>query len=251
MPELKGKIFCGGIYVDTHKDLHYGYDFNVSELTLNRDRNMANSFDVKWNTSRMWALISMSKRGKLFDTYDMLKKGIPDVEYFQNFSDYTVKGSVVDKFIQENPPRSYPVTSEEEATKVRSIGYNPVFSSGSYAGTVRSSMGDIDTLVRRVEAEYSLFHSMTPIDDANLEWTFEVMHKIDPKFKFKISLVQFEVNTTRSVSDKRDLALNHNLLNKKYDILQEAIRHYCLLEKKHEPDVWKILYRNTVEGMVE
>lgn len=251
--KYKGKIFCGGIYIDSHKDLEYGYDFKVSVLSLNRDRNMANSFDVEWNTSKMWSFVTMNIKGKINDTHEMLKRGVPDVKYLKECSDYTVSGKMVEKFLDENKElrKPYPVSSEEEARRVRSIGYTPVFSSSSYVSTLRDSMGDIDKLERTVSSEYAIFHSITPIDDANLKWVFEVMFKIDPKFKFEITLANFEVTSTRALSKQNNLILNSNLLKYKYDILFEAINHYSIIKNKLSSHIWKDLYQSTIEGMKE
>lgn len=247
--EFKGRIYCGGIYVDTDKELTYGYDFNPSSLSLNRDRNMVNSFDVRWNTSKIWAFITANKVGKLFDVKKMLKEGVPDVEYLKEFSDYTVKGKIAEDFFKENSERSYPVTSESEAQTVRSYGYNPVYASSSYSGMLRTNLGSIEELQRRVELEYTIFQDITPVDDANIQYSFEVMFKLVPKFKFDLKIVKFVIDTTRSISDKTTLTLNSSLLKNKYDVLQECIRHYCLLEKKSESNMWKKLFQQTQEGI--
>ena len=247
--KYKGMIFCGGIYVDTHKDLEYGYDFSVSSLTLNRDRNMASSFEVTWATSQMWAMLAQASKGKNFDTHDMLKRGVPDVEYLKSFADYTVVGKTVAKFFEENPPKSYPVRNEEEATRVRGLGYNPVYSSASYAGVLSSNLGTIEELERRVEAEYSLFQEITPVDDANIQWCFELMFVIDPKFKFKMEVAKFEADTTRSVSSGKDIIINCNLIKSKYDVLHEVINHYSVLNKVVATQIWKKIYRNSLEGI--
>lgn len=249
--KYKGMIFCGSIYVDTHKDLEYGYDFKVSELTLNRDRNMVNSFEVTWATSKMWATLAANAKGKKFDTYDMLKRGVSDVEYLKNFADYTIVGDTVDKFFKDNPPKSYPVRNEEEASAVRSMGYNPVYSSASYTGVLTNQLGTIEDLKRRVEAEYSLFQDITPIDDANIEWVFQVMFKVDPKFKFKMNIVKFEIDTTRSISSGQNIMINCNLIKSKYDVLHEVINHYSMINKKVSTQIWKRIYRDSIEGMTE
>lgn len=245
---LKGRVYCGSIYVDTVKDLQYGYNFNPSELTLNRDRNMLNSFDVMWNTSKMWGYISANRKGQLYNVTDMLKKGIPDVEYIKQFSDYRVTGKIVEEFFEENSERSYPVTSEEESKEVRSLGYKPYYTSTSYASTLRSKLGSIEDLQRRVSMDYTLFQNLTAIDDANIQWVFEVIFSVDHEFKFDLAVAKFDMDTTRSVSERDTLIVNCNLLKCKYDLLHEAIKHYCLKKGEKESMIWKIVYQKTVDG---
>lgn len=248
---LKGKIYCGGIFVTEEKELAYGYNFKPAVLSLHRDRNMVNSFDVHWNTSKMWGFLSANKKGKLYDIKNMLKLGTPDVEYLSKFSDYTLTGKLAMDFLADNAERSYPVTSEEEAKRVRQLGYSPVYHSGSYTSTLRGSLGTIENLERRVELDYNLFQNITATDDANIQWVFEVMFKVDPKFKFKMVVAKFALDTTRSISDKKDLVLNSNLLKSKYEILHEAIQHYSILENKRESHIWKKVYKETVDGVKE
>lgn len=249
--DLKGHIYCGGIFVTHDESFGYGYDFKPTSLELNRDRNMVDSFNLKWNTSKLWAYMTANRKGKLYDAKDMLEKGMPDVEYLESFADYTVKGKMVEKFFEDNSNnrRAYPVTSEGEAKQVRSMGYSPVYSSSSYSGVLRSSLGSLDDLKRKVECDYSIFRKMTPIDDANLQWVFEVMWKVAPKWDFEIAVVKFKLDSTRSIYEDKKLMLSSGLLSRKYDILQEAVAMYCQRENKALGEVWKKLYQQTVEGM--
>jgi hypothetical protein len=251
---LKGNIYCGGIFISHEKDLAYGYNFKPSILSLNRDRNMVNGFDLKWNTSKIWGYLSANKKGKLFDVKKMLQENIPDVEFIKEFSDYTVKGKIAEEFFKDNGITAYPVTTNEEATRVRNMGYSPIYSSSSYYGVLSSSLGSLDELERKIELDYTIFHNITAIDDANLAWVFEVMFKVDPKFKFTIEVVQFKIGATRSLTDVKDnkLTLNCNLLKSKYDILHEAIKHYCGMNvKRKETMIWKRVYQQSIEGINE
>ena len=110
-------------------------------------------------------------------------------------------------------------------------------------------MGDIDDLKRQVEMDYSLFKTLTPIDDANIQWVFEVLHAIDSKFDFRMSVVKFKIDETRSVVDKKMLMINHLILTQKYEILHEAVNFYCSRKDKEVSLVWKELYQRTCEGL--
>jgi len=251
---LKGNIYCGGIFVSHEKNLEYGYNFKPSILSLNRDRNMVNGFDLKWNTSKIWGYLCANSKGKLFDVKKMLKENIPDVEFIKEFSDYTVKGKIAEEFFKDHGSTAFPVTSNEEATRVRNMGYSPVYSSSSYYGVLSSSLGTLDDLERKIELDYTIFHNITLTDDANLKWVFEVMFKVDPKFKFAIEVVEFKIGATRSLTDVKEnkLTLNCNLLKSKYDILHEAIKHYCAMNvQKKETMIWKKVYQQTIEGINE
>jgi len=50
-----GQIYVGGLYVCTVQDLDNGYNFPPNKLRLGRDRMMASTFDIQWETSRLLA----------------------------------------------------------------------------------------------------------------------------------------------------------------------------------------------------
>jgi len=247
--KFKGKVYCGGIFVSHDKNLEYGYDFKPPVLSLNRDRNMVDSFNLKWNTSKAWAYLSANMKGKLFDTEKMLKSNCPDVEFMDQFADYTVTGKLVEKFFEDNTKRSYPVTSTEEQEQVRDLGYTPVYSSQNYSTNIRKKLGSIEDLKRRVELDWKLFKNITLIDDANIQWVFEVIFKIDPKFTLNMKIAKFALDATISVNENDALIINCLLLKDKYEILHEAIRYYSRSMKKSESEIWKKLYKETVEGI--
>jgi len=248
---FKGKIYSGGIFVSHNKELDFGYDFKPSVLSLNRDRNMVDSFNLQWNTSKIWAYISANIEGKLYDVTSMLKANCPDVKYMDQFSDYTITGKLVEKFFEENSKKSYPVTTNEESEKVRSMGYRPIYSSVSYSDNLRKKLGTIEDLERKIELDWKLFKKITAIDDANIQWVFKVLHKIDHNFKFEMKIVKFAVDTTNSVheKDKKNLIINCLLLKDRYKILREAIKFYSSIEKKSSSNIWMQLYKDTVEGI--
>lgn len=244
--KLKGRMYCGGIFVAYNKRFEFGYDFRPEVLSLNRDRNMVSDWDLSWNTSKIWAYISANSKGELYNTKSMLKENVIDVEHISNFADYKVKGAIAEDFLKEHGDKAFPVDSEEEASQVRSLGYKPVYSSSSYTGFIRSELGDIDVLRKTVELDYSLFQEISSTDSANLQWVFELIFFIDPKYSFDIHIAKFNLDNTRSLSDGKLLVINSNLLISKYEILQEAIRHYAGEKDISEIIIWKQLLQKTI-----
>lgn len=69
-----GQLFVGGLYVTT-TTMNYSYDFNPSVLTLNRDRKNVCTWDLSYETGRLWNDIKSPK-----EISEMLHKGIPDIK---------------------------------------------------------------------------------------------------------------------------------------------------------------------------
>lgn len=53
--EYQGKIYASGLYVTAVANYEYGYDINPENINLDRDRKTIPSFDLSWETSRMWS----------------------------------------------------------------------------------------------------------------------------------------------------------------------------------------------------
>jgi hypothetical protein len=122
--DYAGKIFVGGLYVCTVKDLRHGYDFNPTALKLDRDRRMVNDFDVYWRSCQMW---------KELEEYDyilsLIKDGAPDVKYLDSFT-YSVSNSLADKaaeeFLAEHGTDAIPVVDNYDIAKAKEQGHEKI-----------------------------------------------------------------------------------------------------------------------------
>src|SRR5699024_10412128 len=82
----KGKVYVNGLYVCDYEDYRYGYDFNPSELELDRDRKLVSDFDLKYLSSKMWN----KQDEELTDLIvEMLEQGVADVRYVSIAVDYS------------------------------------------------------------------------------------------------------------------------------------------------------------------
>lgn len=84
MPDQKGRIYVGGLYVYTAKEFHCGYAFAPGVITLDRDRGMVNGFDLAYETSRLWEGRSDEQ------AVELIEAEAPDVEYLES---HVVKSS--------------------------------------------------------------------------------------------------------------------------------------------------------------
>lgn len=107
----KGQIFVEGLHVCHNKDLKYGYNFKSKYLELGRDRDIISSFNIMWETSRIWA--------NLDEAVDLIEQGVPDVMYINNhISNDKVAKALYNNFVEKHGEEATPVTTQAEAAVV-------------------------------------------------------------------------------------------------------------------------------------
>jgi hypothetical protein len=140
----KTKVFVNGLFVCSYADYTQGYDFKPEHIKIDRDRKLADSFQLKWLSSTMLSGVDSDK------TVELIKQGAADVAYVSNAgsslwgtSSNTYK-SISNKtyraFKDEYGENAIPVTNQEEFAKVTNAGrYNAVFVNQTYGDTIKSS----------------------------------------------------------------------------------------------------------------
>lgn len=115
-PKYLGKVFINGLYVSKNEGYFYGYDIQPEYLTIGRDRNLINSFDLSWITSRMW-----NQSNKPGVVSKLIHKEAPDVHYVRNFasSDSKLAETLYAEFKGSYGKMAVPVSSQEEYETVK------------------------------------------------------------------------------------------------------------------------------------
>jgi hypothetical protein len=104
---LRKRVFVHGLFVCKLDALTYGYNFASDRIRLDRDRGMADSFNVKWEASQLWQRTANTNQ-----LYDALAEGIADVEYVSHLPAAS-KNAIVERFQAEHPD-AIPVMCQAE-----------------------------------------------------------------------------------------------------------------------------------------
>ena len=80
----KGKIFIGGLYISTSDELEYSYNFKPGTLKIGRDRNITDTFNIKYYAGSYMFCNLISKHIDQF--MEHLHNKIPDLEYVDKYS---------------------------------------------------------------------------------------------------------------------------------------------------------------------
>lgn len=135
-----GKVFVNGLYVCDYKEYTQGYDFKPQYIKIDRDRKLADSFELRWMSSRMLSGVDSTK------TTDMIKNNAADVQYITSaaYGEQSKLKQIVDNvyndFIDEHGENAVPVTTQEEYNEIaKSSKYLPIHVSESYAVAIKTS----------------------------------------------------------------------------------------------------------------
>ncbi|MCM1221845.1 MAG: hypothetical protein NC548_45975 [Lachnospiraceae bacterium] len=132
-PRFKGKVFVSGLYVCSNDRLEYGYDFNPEQIQLDRDRRMVGDFDLSWTASRMWSEVER------YTDNLMEVAGTFDGQYTADFLNSDQKYKLAKEFLKQNGDNAVPVSTQDELTRMASLGFNPVVVSQNLKKAITAS----------------------------------------------------------------------------------------------------------------
>lgn len=130
-----GSVYVGGLFVCNHEPYKRSYNFRAGQLSLDRDRKLASSFDLEWLASKFWASVGDNEQ-----IVELLEAGAADVKYVINHSSGNKLAEDAWKlFIEKYGWDAVPVETQEELEHVRKMGKTPVLLSPAYVGVLRTS----------------------------------------------------------------------------------------------------------------
>lgn len=238
--QYSGRVFCGDLYVCDLKNLAYGYNFKPEHLPLNRDRNLASTFDICWRTSKMWSKVGSGIEGKDKLVIEMLENKAIDIEYLESFQTTKLGNSIVSDFKEKYGENAYPISCEYEKKEVESLGLNPIITNNNYTKVIQESVGSISKIREKISKLYK------PIDCSNVEinctnWVRQLMLRSFPDYTYNdynIEPVQFSVDT-RSILENNRILVNYKLFTNIPDVLSEVAKQFSTLFSKNINIVWK------------
>lgn len=101
-----GKIYVNGLFVSDLENLKFSYDIKPKYLKIGRDRNLVNSFDIKWVLADIW------KEAPRDILIDAIKEGYEDVSCIEH-KPYGI--TEVSKKLVESLEGKIPVANETDA----------------------------------------------------------------------------------------------------------------------------------------
>lgn len=182
----KGNIYVKGLFVYNNEKFTYGYDFEPRVISLDRDRRLADSIRVSFETSGLWAEASDKSNDYRETMVKMFYEKTYDVEYitesFINGSS-KVQNVIAEKFIEEHGVDAIPVSSDMEYNEVKDSGKKPVIVDEKIAQAIMKSDYAETVVVEKKKTLQELFRDFMDeiedrLTDKQLEYMSELIDKI-------------------------------------------------------------------------
>lgn len=138
-----GELYVGSLFV-TKNDMHFGYNVNPDQLSLERDRQTVSDWDLRCLTRDMWYATGQHER-----IAQMIFDDVPDLYYARYAAPELVAAACYKKFKDEHPGALI-AESPSEMKKMIDKGLTKTVYVGSNAGAVvkRNKSYTVDTFER-------------------------------------------------------------------------------------------------------
>ncbi len=167
--DAPGMIFAKGIFVQHDPDLRYGYDF--ADLKLDRDRRMAQRYDLE--SAMSFLLCSAATKDEVFlaELYKALAEGCKDTEGIQYWHASPIRDKLVQKFRSQHGDGAFPVENEDDRKRLAFFGKTGVMLPKVLCALLHWKMGGVDQYLSQCAACITNTHpldSLGPEENANL-----------------------------------------------------------------------------------
>ena len=139
-----GNIYAQGLFICHSDNIRYGYDFVPSAVQLDRDRKLLRDFDISWNTSKMWRVLTGVSDKCCEMAAQLVEDDENDVKYIvsawsadSNISNLANK--LAENFVIRYGVESTPVVSTEDLQDALDCGEKPVIINSTMADVLKIS----------------------------------------------------------------------------------------------------------------
>lgn len=138
--EHSGKFYINGLFVYANSEYHFGYNFKVGILILDRDRKVTSEFEVKWWTSKMWVDVSyqLSLRLRIIN---LIETGAIDTTFVVDIPDFNKCGIAEEAFsvfVADYGEKAVPVSTQLEVDDIPE-GYTHIIVTEGYKNLLRAA----------------------------------------------------------------------------------------------------------------
>lgn len=172
--ELRGAIYCKGIFVGREPDFRFGY--NLNNVEIDRDRCMVRGWDLKWNTAAVWTAAIKTKPELAKRAYALLTDGCAEVELISCDSNRDAASAIAGVFEEEAGEDAVPVRNVGESKDLEHLGARGIVVGPFVAAVLDKALGSFSERKQKlVEKAFKVisYCDLTDVEKQNLEIAME------------------------------------------------------------------------------
>jgi len=192
-----GKVFVKGILVNAVTGMNYGYDLDNAEV--DRDRKMVASYDLRWQTGRIWAEASNARPDMLRRFLALLEGQAEDLSGLSAYNVANippeVRTQVVASFRARHGENALPVATLADSADVEHLGLVGVVCAKGLMAVLEAELGNLEASKRKVCEQVTArfgWQDLTPVERSNLRTSIALVNA-----QHAITLDEIDVCTFR------------------------------------------------------
>lgn len=261
-----GELFVDGIWVCSEEGLEHGYDFLTNDVTLDRDRRMLRSFDIRTLSAKVWEALYMRIGGDYCDMVDsMLADEADDVAHFQY--DWCVgqrtRKQVADRFREKMGSDAVAVRTESEAREMEFYGKKgQIVDAAPLRSVLEREIGTLESTRRALGEEIKAEHSMVDIDPeeshnllAAIQFVMKALDRNNSEICKDIAVVEFNDPRIMGMRKQGKIYMSRNCLGSFEEALKtmvEEVAHEVGADGTHSHvEMIHQIYAQGIVGMLK
>jgi hypothetical protein len=165
-PDRKGMIYVKGIYVMTGHNTAFGFD--LSNVTLDRDRRVIGSFDLQWACSRIVRdALARNPDAYTEPVMELLERNSDDVRFLHSHLETggDARKSLAKAFIAKHGEGALAVQSIAESQQLAHLGIKGVVVNEATANVLASELGNYSETAARLRQQPTALYGWDDLTD--------------------------------------------------------------------------------------
>lgn len=230
--ELQGNLYVKGIFVQNDPRLHYAYNF--SNIDVDRDRKMINSWELEWSLVTLWKAVLSSEVGDL-DMYNRVLSLLESDSFdLKGFSSSTSSSGLPESFITfisewfhtKYGKDAIAVTDLLESRAIEHFGKQGIVVSKQLSCVILNgnTIESIKTSLANEIVERFGWHQLDKIERNNIDESIELINSTRVSIQISnIEIVTFRSDSLYGVFDNGKIIINKKILSNKKKTLRTFV----------------------------
>lgn len=179
------RVYVKGIFVQNAPDLNFGYD--LRDATVDRDRKMVDTFDLKYRASQIWREAMAKRPGLIKEFCELLTQEAGDVGGINDWNAHTfsdeVKTAVAAEFVGKHGDTAIPVANLADSQDVEHLGKTGIVCPKPLRHVLEQTLGTVsenkEKLAKETVKLYG-WHELSADEKANLERALFLVNGVTP-----------------------------------------------------------------------